>query len=304
MSIRFPNLDINLGHIARSVNLFGFEITVYGMLAAAGMLLALLVMILQVRRKNQNTNLYLGAFIVSLICGVAGARIYYVIFSWEIFRDEDPVWILNLRSGGLGIYGGILAGIVAGFIYCCIFRVSFGRIADTLCIGMLAGQSLGVWGNFFNRASFGKYTDCIFAMQLPLNAVNSGEVTRTIREHVVNVNGVEYIQVHPLFFYESIWCILLLVFLVLYSKKKSFQGEIFLRYLAGYGLGKCVIEWLRTDALHIPNSRIPISLVISLVLFVLCEVMAAVRHRLARKRENLMKQQREARHAATEKEYK
>ena len=301
MSIRFPNLDINLGHIAKSLNFFGYEITVYGMLMAAGMLLGLLVVLTQARRQNQNTNLYLEVVILSILGGVIGARGYYVAFSWELFQDQDLNAFFNLRSGGLAIYGGIFGGMLVAFVFCCIRRVSFGRIADIACTGLLAGQSIGIWGNFFNRASFGKYTDSLLAMQLPLNAVSSGEVTKTIREQVVNVNGTDYIQVHPLFFYESIWCLLLLVFLLIYNRRKSFQGELFLRYLAGYGLGKAVIEWLRTDTLYIPNTKIPVSLIVSVALFLICEIVAAVRHRLARKRQILMKQQKEARYLAGEK---
>ena len=301
MSIRFPNLDLNLGHIAKSLNFFGYEITVYGMLMAAGMLLGLLVVLTQARRQNQNTNLYLGVVILSILGGVIGARAYYVAFSWELFQDQDLNVFLNLRSGGLAIYGGIFGGMLVAFVFCCIRRVSFGRIADIACTGLLAGQSIGIWGNFFNRASFGKYTDSLLAMQLPLNAVSSGEVTKTIREQVVNVNGTDYIQVHPLFFYESIWCLLLLVFLLIYNRRKSFQGELFLRYLAGYGLGKAVIEWLRTDTLYIQNTKIPVSLIVSVALFLICEIVAAVRHRLARKRQILMKQQKEARYLAGEK---
>ena len=232
MSIRFPNLDINLGHIAKSLNFFGYEITVYGMLMAAGMLLGLLVVLTQARRQNQNTNLYLGVVILSILGGVIGARAYYVAFSWELFQNQDLNVFFDLRSGGLAIYGGIFGGMLVAFVFCCIRRVSFGRIADIACTGLLAGQSISIWGNFFNRASFGKYTDSLLAMQLPLNAVSSGEVTKTIREQIVNVNGTDYIQVHPLFFYESIWCLLLLVFLLIYNRRKSFQGELFLRYPA------------------------------------------------------------------------
>lgn len=301
MSIRFPNLDINLGHIAKSLSLFGFEITVYGILVAAGMLLGLLVFLIQARRQNQNVNLYLGTAILSILGGVIGARAYYVAFSWELFQDQGLNVFFDLRSGGLAIYGGIFGGMLVVFVFCCIRRVSFGRIADIACTGLLAGQSIGIWGNFFNRASFGKYTDSLLAMQLPLNAVSSGEVTKTIREQIVNVNGTDYIQVHPLFFYESIWCLLLLVFLLIYNRRKNFQGELFLRYLAGYGLGKAVIERLRTDPLYIPNTKIPVSLTVSVALFLICEIMAAVRHRLARKRQILMKQQKEARYLAGEK---
>ena len=155
MSIRFPNLDINLGHIAKSLSFFGYEITVYGMLMAAGMLLGLLVVLTQARRQNQNTNLYLEVVILSILGGVIGARAYYVAFSWELFQDQGLNVFFDLRSGGLAIYGGIFGGMLVAFVFCCIRRVSFGRIADIACTGLLTGLSIGIWGNFFNRASFG-----------------------------------------------------------------------------------------------------------------------------------------------------
>lgn len=112
--------------------------------------------------------------------------------------------------------------------------------------GLLSGQIIGVWGNFFNREAFGEYTDSLFAMGLPMDSVQKSAVTKLMKQHLVTFRDMDYIQVHPLFFYESIWCLLLLLILLLYTWRKKFEGEIFLRYLAGYGLGKCVIEWLRT----------------------------------------------------------
>ena len=109
---------------------------------------------------------------------------------------------------------------------------------------MLTGQIIGVWGNAFNREAFGEYTDSLFAMQIPLESVHSSAVTKQMRDNLVMVLDEPFIQVHPLLLYESIWCLLLLIVLLILGRRKSFQGEIFLRYLAGYGLGKCGIEWL------------------------------------------------------------
>ena len=168
-------------------------------------------------------------------------------------------------------------------------------------MGLLSGQIIGVWGNFFNREAFGEYTDSLFAMGLPLDSVQSGAVTKLMKEHLVTFRDMDYIQVHPLFFYESVWCLLLLVILLLYTWRKKFDGEIFLRYLAGYGLGKCVIEWLRTDKLYIPKTKIPVSLLVSVALFLICGIIATVRRILSKKREKVSRRRREERYATEEK---
>lgn len=301
MSIRFPNLDINLGHIAKSVSVLGFDLRIYGILIAAGMLLGILFIELQARRKNQDPNLYLGMTIVSLIGGLIGARLYYVAFSWDTFSGQSWKAVCDIRNGGLAIYGGIFVGALFGLIFCRIFRLSFGRMADISCIGLLIGQIIGIWGNFFNRASFGEYTESLFAMQIPVDAVRVSEITKTMQDNLKTVNGSVYIQVHPLFFYEFVWCLLLLIVLLIYSRRKKYQGEIFTRYLAGYGLGKIAIEWLRTDALYIPHTKIPVSLPVSVVLFVVCAVMATTRRILSKKREAIRRRRREAIYGTEEK---
>jgi len=130
------------------------------------------------------------------------------------------------------------------------------------------GQAIGRWGNFFNREAFGKYTNSLFAMRLPLDAVRIGDVTQQMRDELEMIDGVGYIQVHPTFLYESVWCLLVLAFLFWYRCRQKFQGEIFLVYLAGYGLGRFWIEGLRTDQLLIPGIGIPVSRVLALILFV------------------------------------
>ena len=232
---------------------------------------------------------------ISIIC----ARLYYVLFEINYYIKE-PLQIFNLRNGGLAIYGGIFGGALAGFIYCKIRKVSFGQMADTVSIGLLTGQIIGVWGNAFNREAFGEYTDSLFAMQIPLESVHSSAVTKQMRDNLVMVLDEPFIQVHPLFLYESIWCLLLLIVLLILGRRKSFQGEIFLRYLAGYGLGKCGIEWLRTDSLYIPGTKISVSLLVSAVLFLVCGVTASVRHILSRKRNALRSRRREEAYAPDE----
>ena len=301
LSIRFPNISAYFEGMNKSFTVFGFEITVYGILVAVGMLLGLAVIMLQVRKHKENPNLYLGMVLVSLIGGLVGARLYYLAFSWEVFSGKPWTELINIRGGGLAIYGGIFGGALAGFIYCKIRKVSFGQMADTVSIGLLTGQIIGVWGNFFNREVFGEYTDSLFAMGLPMDSVQKSAVTKLMKQHLVTFRDMDYIQVHPLFFYESIWCLLLLLILLLYTWRKKFEGEIFLRYLAGYGLGKCVIEWLRTDKLYIPKTKIPVSLLVSAALFLICGIVATVRRILSKKREKVSRRRREERNAAEEK---
>ena len=258
MSIRFPNLQIYFGYVGRSVSIFGFEITIYGLLIAAGMLLGLIFVLRQAKAQNENQNLYLEMMIPAMLGGVIGARAFYVLFNWNLFSGRSAAEICDIRNGGMSLYGGILGGALLAALYCRIRKVSFQRMADTASMGLLITQIIGVWGNFFNRESFGGYTDSLFAMQIPADIVHPGQITETIEEHLVTVGDVSYIQVHPLFLYESLWCLLLFLVLLVYTRRKTYQGEVFLRYLAGLGLGGAGIEWLRTDALKIPGTDFPV----------------------------------------------
>ena len=139
---------------------------------------------------------------------------------------------------------------------------------DTACLGMVTGQIIGRWGNFFNREAFGDYTDHLLAMRLPLEAVRAGEVTQLMHDHEQVIDGVTYIQVHPTFLYESLWNLAVLIVLmwVTLRKKKRFDGEVFLLYLLLYGIGRFWIEALRTDQLLIPGTKIPVSQVLAAIL--------------------------------------
>lgn len=139
---------------------------------------------------------------------------------------------------------------------------------DTAGLGLVAGQMIGRWGNFFNREAFGEYTDWILAMRLPVDAVRGSDITDLMREHMETVEGVSYIQVHPTFLYESLWCLFILILMLLYRRHKRFHGEVFLLYLAGYGFGRFFIERLRTDQLLLPGIGFPASQLLAGVLVV------------------------------------
>ena len=153
----------------------------------------------------------------------------------------------------------MIGAVAAVFLCAHIKKLSAPQIFDTVALALVNGQMLGRWGNFFNREAFGEYTDSLLAMRLPLDAVRSGDVTELMREHMQVIDGVSYIQVHPTFFYESLWCCVLLILLILYRKHKKYDGELFLLYMFGYGLGRVWIEGLRTDQLIIPGTGIAVS---------------------------------------------
>ena len=168
------------------------------------------------------------------------------------------------------------------FIYSKLKNKNAFQIGDMAIFGLILGQVIGRWGNFTNREAFGQYTDSLFAMRLPIAAVRSNEITVEMADHVVN--GVNYIQVHPTFLYESMGNLIILILMLLYRKKKKFQGEMCLFYLGGYGILRFFVEGLRTDQLHIPNTNLAVSQLLGLVLFIFAVVVEIiVRQRLKRK---------------------
>lgn len=261
-NISFPNLGISLDHVGKNISVFGFEIAYYGIIIGAAILIGFLIAASEAKRTRQNPEDYLDMGIIGVIAGIAGARIFYVVFSWDMYKD-NLLDIFNLREGGLAIYGGVIAAVIVVFIMARVKHLSPFQILDTVALAILNGQMLGRWGNFFNREAFGEYTDSLFAMRLPLDAVRSGDVTELMREHMERIDGVSYIQVHPTFLYESLWCCALLIILFLYRKHKKYEGELFLLYIFGYGLGRVWIEGLRTDQLLIPGIGLPVSQVIA-----------------------------------------
>ena len=255
-NISFPNLGIYLDHVGKSISIFGFSIAYYGMIIGAAILMGFLIATAEAKRTGQNPEDYLDMGIVGVIAGIAGARIYYVIFSWDLYKD-NLLSIFNLREGGLAIYGGVIGAVIAVFVMAAVKKKSPFQILDTIALALLNGQMLGRWGNFFNREAFGEYTDCLFAMRLPVDAVRPGDITELMRENMQRIDGVSYIQVHPTFLYESLWCAGLLIILFLYRKHKKYEGELFLMYLFGYGAGRVWIERLRTDQLVLPGIGFP-----------------------------------------------
>ena len=270
--LSFVNLGIKIQSLKNSINILGLDIAFYGIIIACGMLLGLVVATRDARRRGQNPDDYSDFALYAIIFSIIGARLYYVIFSWDLYKD-NPIQILNIRGGGLAIYGGVIAAALTLYFFCRIKKKSFLEMADTGVLGLVTGQILGRWGNFFNMEAFGSYTNNLFAMQLRKDLVNPAMISENLINNIVNVNGVEYIQVHPTFLYESTWNLFLLIFLLWYRKKQTFKCEIFYLYLGGYGLGRFIIEGLRTDSLMLFGTGIAVSQGLALLCFIISTIM-------------------------------
>ena len=277
MSIGFPNLGIQFDHVIRTVSVFSFSIAVYGITMALGILAGLYVASRVAKKTGQNPDDYTNIALLGIVLGLIGARTYYVAFSWDYYRVH-PGEILDFRGGGLALYGSLTGAVAAVLIYCALKHLHIPLVLDTACLGMVTGQIIGRWGNFFNREAFGEYTDNLLAMRLPLSDVRADEVTPLMHEHETVIDGVTYIQVHPTFLYESLWNLGVLVILMTLTLrgKKRFDGEIFLLYLLLYGAGRFWIESLRTDQLLIPGTQIAVSQVLAAFLAVCSAVLIVI----------------------------
>ena len=247
-AIEFPNLHIKINSLPKSFRVFGFEVSFYGVIIAVGMLLGILLVLREAKKTGQDYNTYIDLAIFVIIIGVVCARLYYVIFRWDYY-GKNLGEIVNVRGGGLAIYGGVIGAVITTIIFCKVKKLNFGQVVDTAVLGLLVGQIIGRWGNFVNREAFGVHTG------------NGNPVAMRLF-----VNGA-YIQVHPTFLYESVWNLALLIVILIFRKKKAFQGEVFVWYLGGYGLGRFFIEGLRSDQLLLPWGW-PVSQVLSALLVV------------------------------------
>jgi phosphatidylglycerol:prolipoprotein diacylglycerol transferase len=228
-AISFPGLGIELDP-ARAFSIGPLNIHMYGLIIACGLAAAVLY---ACRRSSQfglkeddivDGVLYVTPF--AILC----ARLYYCVFSWDMYRD-NPISMLYIWEGGLAIYGGVLGAILGVAVYCKFRKIPVATLLDLVALGFLIGQSAGRWGNFFNREAFGAPTDSFLRMGL------FNTYTQT----------VEYY--HPTFLYESVWNLIGFVLLHFLSKKRRYDGQIALGYAAWYGLGRAMIEGLRMDSL-------------------------------------------------------
>lgn len=231
--IAFPGLGIDIMNIKTTLTVFGFDIHWYGILIALGIILAYLFAVREGKRRDISPDTVLDIIIYGLPSAIICARLYYVIFSWDSYKN-DLSEIYKIWNGGLAIYGGVIGAVISTAIYCNFKKISFFKIADLGAFGLLIGQAVGRWGNFVNAEAYGAETTLPWRMEL----VDLG------------------VFVHPTFLYESLWNIGVFLVLLWYRKKQKANGEIFFAYLAGYGLGRLWIEGLRLDSLMLGSVRI------------------------------------------------
>lgn len=276
-NINFPHLHIYLDHVGKNIMIGNFSIAYYGIVIAIGMLAGLGIACWMAKRTGQSSDTYFDLALVAIVCSVIGARIYYVVFRWDLYKD-NLLSIFNLRQGGLAIYGGVIAAIITTFVFARVKKLSLGLLFDTAGLGLVLGQIIGRWGNFFNREAFGSYTNSLFAMQIPTNFfIEHGRIDEIVSNglydkatYVVSGNeAATFIQVHPTFLYESMWnLVLLLLIIFFFTKRKKFDGELIAIYCIGYGIGRFLIEGLRTDSLMIGSTGIRVSQILALILAV------------------------------------
>ena len=264
-NIGFPGLGLSFTINKTAFTVFGLRVQWYALIIVVGILAALVYFLRRgTRTEGFSEDDLLNICILVIPISIIGARAVYVLTSLEKytnFWDAFKIW-----EGGLAIYGGIIGAVLTLMVFTKVRKVSFFSMADTGCIGLITGQIIGRWGNFFNCEAFGGYTDSLLAMRLKMSLVNPSMISQELLDHRIVENGVEYIQVHPTFLYESVWNLGVLAFLLWYRKRKKFDGEILWMYLLGYGLGRAWIEGLRTDQLLFFGTGIPVSQALSMVL--------------------------------------
>ena len=211
--------------------IFGIEVAWYGILISLGILFGILVATYRAKKEGLYDDIIMDLALVAVPVSVIGSRIYYVLFSWEFYK-QNPREILNIRKGGLAIHGAIIAGILVGYLFCRYKKIGFWILADVCAPSIILGQAIGRWGNFINQEAHGGPTN------LPWG---------------IEIDGV---KVHPTFLYESLWNLGVFVFLLYYSDKKKYDGQIFIFYLILYSVARYFIEGLRTDSLMLGSFRV------------------------------------------------
>ncbi len=242
--ITFPNLGIELNPSRVAFSLFGKDIYWYGIIIALGFALAVIYAMRRVDEFGLVQDNILDFIFVAVPAAVICARLYYCIFEWESYKD-NPISVLYIWEGGIAIYGAVIGSIIAAILFCKIKKVPLLPLMDIGALGLLIGQMIGRWGNFMNREAHGAVTDSFLKMGL--------------------VSGGEVVYYHPTFLYESLWNLVGFVLLHFFSKKRKFDGQVFLGYVIWYGLGRAWIEGLRTDSLYLFGTGIRVSQLLAAV---------------------------------------
>ena len=240
--------------------IFGRPVYWYGILIAMGVLLGIHLAMGYARRLNYDPEMILDFALLAIPFAIIGARLYYVVFQWEIYKN-NPVDIFKIWEGGLAIYGAVIGGIVAGVIFSRWRKINFWDLADIAAPSLILGQAIGRWGNFFNQEAYGRLVTDSAWQWFPFAVY----IEARQEWHMAT------------FFYESMWNLLVFIFLMSYRKRRKVSGDIFLLYLLLYSCGRIVIEGLRTDSLYWGPFRV--SQLLAGLLIVFSVVMLVVRRR-------------------------
>ena len=246
--IRFPFLGNLTLNPPASFSIFGREIYFYGVIIALGFVLGILYCARRAPEFGISSDSVYDMMIWMIPLSILGARLYFVLFQTEYYFAH-PAEILAVWEGGLAIYGGIISGVLVAFVFCRVRHIAFLDMLDLMSFGVLIGQALGRWGNFFNREAFGAETE-IFC-RMGLTAPDGTTV-----------------YVHPTFLYESLWNLLGLAFLIYFTRsgRRRYSGQVALMYFFWYGLGRSWIEGLRTDSLYLAHTGIRVSQLLSILI--------------------------------------
>ncbi len=248
-TITFPNLGISINPSQVAFSVMGKDVYWYGIIIAFGFILAVIYGLSRKTEFGLTEDNILDGIFITVPMAVVFARLYYVVFYWELYAD-NPISALYIWEGGLAIYGGVIGSAIALILFSKWKKVPLGPCLDLAALGLLIGQLVGRWGNFMNREAHGAVTDSFLKMGIEDSL---GQVT----------------YYHPTFLYESLWNLVGFLLLHFYSKKRKFDGEVFAAYLAWYGLGRAWIEGLRTDSLYLFGTGIRVSQLLAAVSFVL-----------------------------------
>ena len=264
--IAFPNLNIFIKTLKNSLVIGNYTIAYYGIIIAVAMLVGFYVATKVASKLKINDDILYDIFIILIVLGIIGARIYYIMFKWDYYSIR-PHEILDIRAGGLAVFGGIILVIIGIAVYCFVKKINFIKILDVTAVGAVIGQAIGRYGNFFNMEAFGDYTNNIFAMRMRAEYISRDVMSVGHIANIINQDGVQYIQAHPTFFYEStLNIVLFVVLLYIVLKKHMFDGQLIATYFIGYGIIRFFVESLRTDSLMLGDYKI--SQIVAVVIFV------------------------------------
>jgi len=252
--ISFPGLGLEFAVNPNAFTVFGRDIKWYAIIIITGILLAVLYAFFETKRVGISDDVVLDLAIICIPVAIICARAYYVISEWSYYsRHKDE--IIQVWNGGIAIYGAIIGGCIAGYIYCRVKKVNIGEMFDIAALGFLIGQALGRWGNFMNAEAYGYETNLPWRM------------------YISEIN----MAVHPTFLYESLWNTFGLIILFFYRKHKKFSGEVFLLYCTWYGMGRALIEGLRTDSLYLAGTDIRVSQLLAILITITCVIIISVK---------------------------